>query len=232
MKKILIIVGIILGIFLVCWFSIFMIDKHQANNLKEPIFARLIQIGTRDKYIIYRLGYEIEVEKLDNEIISTKMYMFDKVVAGVDTITVDAILLPFDFNFSLTFGVGGKNSINTYEKTFTKDLVIDETETIEFNIPKNEMHKIYRYIKEHEIDKLSSELSLEGMSVIPSQQLNFTYTDNGEIKSIIWRDAFWEEERSLPNQNNQFLRFIDTIIEYIYNTDEYKSMSPANGEYL
>ena len=32
--------------------------------------------------------------------------------------------LPYDFNFNIDFGVLGRNNIDTYNSTFTKDLIV------------------------------------------------------------------------------------------------------------
>ena len=83
MKKVLIIIGIIAVIIVIAWFSVFMVDRHQTFNLKEPVFAKLIN----DKDTSYKgMGYTIEIERgIDNEIIGVTMYMFNKVVAAAIT---------------------------------------------------------------------------------------------------------------------------------------------------
>lgn len=139
--------------------------------------------------------------------------------------------MPDDFNFSLRFGVGGKNKLDTYEDTFTNDLVLDGLETIDFVVPEEEKQRFYEALLQYGVDQMPNDLGVDNYYVTPANQLTFTYTCNGSTKSIVWAIGAWEEKDSLPEQNNQFLRFVKFIREYIYETDQYKNMPPSNGGY-
>ncbi|MDO5555951.1 MAG: hypothetical protein Q4G09_04790 [Clostridia bacterium] len=78
--KIIVIVFIIL---IICLGYMFMIDRSQTLNLKEPIFARLVSVEeTYPSTSIYKgIGYTIRIKK-DSNIISVTMIMFNKVVAA------------------------------------------------------------------------------------------------------------------------------------------------------
>ncbi|HEX6923436.1 MAG TPA: hypothetical protein VF149_06390, partial [Bacillales bacterium] len=57
--------------------------------------------------------------------------------------------LPSDFEFVIHYGVGGKNAVNTFNHTVTKDLITAGTATIEdFSFTKEERNKIYRKMRE------------------------------------------------------------------------------------
>lgn len=56
--------------------------------------------------------------------------------------------MPDDFDFSLQFGVGENNEINTFEGTVTKDLIADGTATTEITLTEEEMKAIYERMKE------------------------------------------------------------------------------------
>lgn len=138
---------------------------------------------------------------------------------------------PDDFNFSLCFGVDGKNKLDTYKETFTKDLVIDGTETIDFAIPKEEKQRIYEALLQYGIDQMPDDLSVDDYYLTPANHLIFTYTCQNRTKEIVWSNGYWSEDDSLPEQNNRFLRFVKIICEYIQETDQYKNMSPSRGGY-
>ncbi len=74
-------------IFLItCYCLIFSTDMKRIKSLKEPIFAKIIQIETKDNNITYKgLGYRIKIEKLNGNIIKTTMSMFNKIILGVIT---------------------------------------------------------------------------------------------------------------------------------------------------
>src|SRR5665647_2086970 len=48
-----------------------------------------------------------------------------------------------DFGFTLKYGVGAKNELNTFEGTFTKDLVIAGTTTTGLRLSNTELNQIY-----------------------------------------------------------------------------------------
>lgn len=86
MNKKLKIILIIFVILLICWGIMFLIDRNQTLNLKEPIFARLVSVEeiypTRS---IYKgIGYTIIVTK-DSNILSVTMTMFNATVAASTT---------------------------------------------------------------------------------------------------------------------------------------------------
>lgn len=55
--------------------------------------------------------------------------------------------MPVDFAFKITFGVGGKNEINTFNHTITKDLLQDGKTTGAFTFTKAEMEAIYKKMR-------------------------------------------------------------------------------------
>ncbi|WP_078544863.1 hypothetical protein [Litchfieldia alkalitelluris] len=55
--------------------------------------------------------------------------------------------MPGDFNFSLKYGVGALNEINTFKNSYTKDLVEDGTITTDLTFSKNELRNIYSEMK-------------------------------------------------------------------------------------
>ena len=139
---------------------------------------------------------------------------------------------PEDFNFCLNFNTYGKEQIDTYKGTFTKDLVLDGTKTIDFDIPHSIKKDIYNMMLEINITSFPDSLKVDGMFVTPSCNYNLTTTINGEDKSIIWEDGFpTSMTESLPKENYKFLELVKFISDYIYSTDEYKNMPKTNGGY-
>lgn len=56
--------------------------------------------------------------------------------------------MPVDFGFSILFGVGKKNEINTFNNTVTKDLIKNGTVTANVALTDEEMNEIYVRMKE------------------------------------------------------------------------------------
>ncbi|GAA0342200.1 hypothetical protein GCM10008931_36980 [Oceanobacillus oncorhynchi subsp. oncorhynchi] len=60
-----------------------------------------------------------------------------------ETTPVDSVAnMPDDFDFSIQFGVGKNNEINTFEGTVTKDLIENGTATAEISLTEEEMNQI------------------------------------------------------------------------------------------
>ncbi|MDR1184778.1 MAG: hypothetical protein LBK67_08280 [Coriobacteriales bacterium] len=158
--------------------------------------------------------------------------------------TADDVLvdhMPDDFDFVLDYGVLSKNSIDTYNDTFTKDLVTNGTETISFAIPVDKMQELYAAFREYEISELPDDLNAyaalfieeESMStVLPASQFVLTYTCDNEIRTITYdAGTRWTTEDPLDPWTRLF-GFVEVVCEYIYGTEEYQNMSPAEGGYL
>ena len=137
-----------------------------------------------------------------------------------------------DFNFKLNFNTNGKDQIDTYKGTFTKDLVMDGTKTIEFKIPDNIKNDICNLMVDIDIMSFPETLKVEGMGVTPSCDYKLTVTIKGKTKTIVWNEGFYTDmTTNLPKDNVNFLKLVKHISDYIYSTDEYKNMPKANGGY-
>jgi hypothetical protein len=138
-----------------------------------------------------------------------------------------------DFNFCLNFNTYGRDQDDTYKGTFTKDLVLDGTKTIDFKLPDDIMKQIFDVMKEMDIMSFPDTLSVEGVYVTPSCDYKLTVSMNGKTKTITWSGGFYPsmDDSGLTQRNKDFLRLVRTVSDYIYNTDTYKNMPAANGGY-
>jgi hypothetical protein len=139
---------------------------------------------------------------------------------------------PEDFNFRLNFNTYGRNQIDTYKDTFTKDLVLDDTKTIDFYLPVSVKKDIYKMMMDINIMSFPDRLKVDGMAVTPSCDYKLTVTINGKTKNIVWKEGFFTSmTENLPKENIKFLNLVKFISDYIYSTNEYKNMPKANGGY-
>lgn len=108
------------------------------------------------------------------------------------------VVVPSDFNFSINFGyIDAKNRIDTYKKTFTKDLIMDGTKTVSFTIPPEEMEIIYAAFKKYKISELPNDINAgaaDGAQTIvvartPEYRYSLTYTCNNETKTVVCNDG-------------------------------------------
>lgn len=148
--------------------------------------------------------------------------------------------MPDDFNFKINFGTYGKNCIDTYNSTFTKDLVAAGTETIDFVIPTDEMRKIYEAFIEYKIHELPDDINSEIEIIMgkdytewePAANYILTYTYNNVKRTISCNDGGpWYADSGPPETRNNLVKFVEIVSEYIYNTEEYQKMPPFEGGY-
>ena len=148
--------------------------------------------------------------------------------------------MPDDFAFSLSFGFEGKNNIDTYNGTFTKDLVSAGTETISFLIPSDEMKKIFESFVSNNIAGLPDDINVEAQasmgdtasSQTPAEFFTLTYTCNQETRTIVCNDGGpWDGRKGPTDSRNRLVTFVDYVREYVFSSDEYKEMSPQVGAY-
>ena len=133
-----------------------------------------------------------------------------------------------NFNFTLNFGCDdGINCIDTYNGKFTKDLILG-TETIDFIIPEDKMREIYDAFIKYNIAELPNDVS--GVDAMrPKYVYILKYTWGNETRTIICDPV---NTQKAPETHIRLVKFADMITEYIYGTEEYQNMSPANGGYL
>jgi len=145
-----------------------------------------------------------------------------------------------DFNFSLNFSTYGRDIIDTYNNTFTKDLVSAGTETIDFVILMDKMNEIYEAFVELKIFDLPDDINAQaqltmGESITewePHNNYILKYTFNGETRTIICNDGGpWCADSGPPDTRERLVQFVKIISDYIYSTEEYNKMSPFEGGY-
>lgn len=144
--------------------------------------------------------------------------------------------LPKDFGFKLSYGVGAKNVIDTYEGTFVKDLVSAGTAKTMLVFTPEEMKTIYQKMQEIDILNYPSKFAppyadnLEpGMKriVMPHETYSLNVTFDGSTRDIYWDDTNMSEAAKAKALRELF----DYINEIIMNKDEYKKLPAFVGGY-
>jgi hypothetical protein len=131
-----------------------------------------------------------------------------------------------DFNFRLDFGYGG-DQIDTYNNTFTKDLIIDGSITIDFVLPESIKKDVFEIMRE--IDIMSYPDKLTEYDIIPPCSYKLEVTINKKIKTIVWKQAPPAISDLGTKKEKEFLRLVKYVEDYIISTDEYKSLPEAHG---
>lgn len=138
-----------------------------------------------------------------------------------------------EFNFILGFGVYCRNILNTFEGTFTKDLV-EGFSTIRFQLSEEEIVLIEEKFKDMDILSYPAEFKPDPANpngtitiVMPCSTYFLRIELDGEIREI-----FWKDENQTKDQESVALReLIYEIEEMIYDREEYKKMPSIKGGY-
>jgi hypothetical protein len=137
-----------------------------------------------------------------------------------------------DFNVKLRYGISARNELNTFQNTYTKDLILDGTITVPFVLSDQEFQQIRN--KMDEIGFVSypdTFLAVTTDTIIQMVQPYPTYDFEVKLNSSI-KHLYWDDE--IINQNTQaiklreLIKLIRTIIE---SKPEYSQLPPARGGY-
>lgn len=128
------------------------------------------------------------------------------------------------FNFIFKYGVDAKNVLDTFAKTYEKDMVEEKSVTINFELSQSELQSIYQKIIELDLfNKTPVENS--DMQVTPCS----SYYLKTEINSI-QKEINWNNCNGVIK--DEFNIFSDYVIKIIELKKEYQKLPPAKGGYI
>lgn len=124
-----------------------------------------------------------------------------------------------------------KNELDTFDKTYQKDLIFDGEIKVYFWLTTEEQNKILQKVNEIRFFDLPEYFPrVSNIQVMPDageQVLRIKYLQHD--KTIIWFSFPLDEDNLELNQLKELASFIQEIIE---NKPEYKKLPPSNGGYL
>lgn len=138
------------------------------------------------------------------------------------------------FNFIFKYSVTARNVLDTFQGTFTKDMVLDPPITIELTLSDAEMDSIYQ--KMVEIDFFSYpnefEVDVSGSELIGTVTPYSTYYFDVEYPSGT-KELKWEDEITNPDEKADKLReLINLIRNIVESKEEYKNLPEPGSGYL
>jgi hypothetical protein len=138
-----------------------------------------------------------------------------------------------DFNLTLRYGIGAKNELNTFQNTYTKDLILDGTVTTPFVLSDAELEQIKGEMIEIEFFSYpdtfvaASNDTVVGF-VTPHSTYDFEVKYNSSIKRLHWDDGIIKNDQR-ATRLRELIRLIQSIIEA---KPEYRQLPPVRGGYL
>ena len=129
-------------------------------------------------------------------------------------------------NIDFKFGVGARNELNTFNGTFTKDLVIDGTFTTRLILSQGELTQIEQNLAEIDFFNLPETFPRSTDRWVTPQSDYYLKVQKGTtVKEVSWNTNSEITETRLE-------QFVSFLINMIYEKPEYKMMPPATGAYL
>lgn len=138
------------------------------------------------------------------------------------------VTMPPDFAFSVRFGITGKNEINTFNGTVTKDLVVKGTAQAELVFTDSELADIYARLRTINIYR---ELNLEPDSrncvQTPFDEEHWRIRLDGEERSF-----YWDEENCEITADAKLMKELRSyIFELVKSKPAYLELPEAVGGY-
>ena len=141
------------------------------------------------------------------------------------------------FHFILKYGIGGKNILNTFDGTYTKDMIVEPSFKTKLSLSKEELNTIKNEMEEIKIFGYPEEYSPRENDGPPSDivSLNephstyyFKIRIGDKVKEIFWVDS----NGSIARKAIKLRSLIRRIQKMIVGKEEYKKLPPTKGGYL
>jgi hypothetical protein len=136
------------------------------------------------------------------------------------------------FNLKFSYGVNARNVLNTFQDTYTKDLIMDGTTTISFTLPDSQLQRISSKMSEINFFNYPDTFVVPTGDTVgivtPHSTYIFHVVNNSEVKDLYWSDSIIIQKRAAVK-----LRELITLIEDIISFNpKYSQLPLARGAYL
>jgi len=138
-----------------------------------------------------------------------------------------------EFNLVFKYGIGARNVLNTYDGTYTKDMVAGPPVTTHLSLSRDELSTIYNKVVEIDFFNYPDKFAVyvppwEPVSMVtPYESYYFRVEHGSKIKELSWEDSITN-----PNNDADKLReLIQCIRDIVESKREYKKLLPPRGGY-
>jgi hypothetical protein len=131
-------------------------------------------------------------------------------------------------NIVFRWGVGAKNELNTFEGTFTKDLVVDGTKTTRLSLSQEELSQIrQKMVDIGFFDYPENFPPKPGYGVDPRMDYYLKVQIGSTVKEVSWNAESMIDSSIQDNLGQLYTYLVSIIVQ----KPEYKMLPPANGAY-
>jgi hypothetical protein len=129
-------------------------------------------------------------------------------------------------NIIFKYGTGARNELNTFEGTYTKDLIMDNPITTRMILSQEELRQIQQKITEIDLFSFPDNFSIDG-GVTPQTDYYIKVQNGTQIKEITWSNSSLMES-NIQNSLEQLVSYLRGMIE---QKPEYKALPAPRGGY-
>jgi hypothetical protein len=137
------------------------------------------------------------------------------------------------FDLEFKYGITARNVLDTFEGTYTKDMVADPPITIDFALSEEEKEEIYQKMAEIDFfdypDEFSVEISPDAVvtMVIPYSSYYFRVACDSQIKELRWDDDI----KNPDEQADRLRELIMLIRDIVESKEEYRALPTPTSAY-
>jgi hypothetical protein len=191
--------------------------------------------GLKPATHIYQVPSGANITKGESDNI-TEIYLDEVLILTVIEKSEDFTVPPRESNFNLIFkyGVMAKNELNTFNGTYTRDMVSDPSITVELSLTEEELDSIYEKMVEIDFFNYPDKFAIivpfskpHGI-VTPYSSYYFKIQHDSEVKELWWADEIIYEDI----QADKLTELINLIRDIIESKDEYKELPEPTGGYM
>ncbi len=144
--------------------------------------------------------------------------------------TTDPSFRPFDVQ--LKYGILGRNELNTFDNTFTKDLILDGVVTTRLVLSGEDLDTIGSRFAAIDIDSYPDTFVVPTRDPIgfitPHSTYSMKIRRGLTFKEVYWEDSIVSSDPRAANLRG-VMEFVRALIE---SKPEYQQLPPARGGYL
>jgi hypothetical protein len=135
-------------------------------------------------------------------------------------------------NLKFSYGIDAKNVLNTFENTYTKDLILDGTTAVPFTLSDGELERISDKMSEIGFfgypDHFAVATGDTARVITPHSIYDFQVSYKSTTKHLHWSDSVLSDDTAAVKLR-ELIQLIRSIIE---SKPEYSQLPPARGGYL
>jgi hypothetical protein len=136
------------------------------------------------------------------------------------------------FNVSVKFGIKARNELNTFNDTFTKDLILDGTVTTKLVLSQGDFDSIETRLLSIGIFSYPDTFVAQHTDTVGIFTPHQTCVLKVQLDSR-WKNVFWEDSIiSSDTQAIQLRQAVELIRRLVEAKREYKQLPPTRGGYL